>query len=65
MAAETIRVQVLLKPHEAARLEAFCNTHGYKKSTFIARIIREHLDRELFPEQQALPLSTPNERGRR
>jgi len=40
------RVQVLLPPQEAARFEAFCRDRGHKKSTLIARLVREHLDRE-------------------
>lgn len=42
----TVRVQVLMRPDEANRFEAFCEAQGHKKSTLIARLIREHLDRE-------------------
>jgi hypothetical protein len=42
----TVRVQVLMRPDEADRFEKFCETRGHKKSTLIARLIREHLDRE-------------------
>lgn len=42
------RVQVLLHPREAERFERFCVQRGHKKSTLIARLIREHLDREGF-----------------
>jgi hypothetical protein len=40
------RVQVLLNPAEAQRFERYCQSRGHKKSTLIARLIREHLDRE-------------------
>jgi hypothetical protein len=41
-----VRVQVLMRPEEAARFERYCERQGHKKSTLIARLIREHLDRE-------------------
>ena len=54
MRDSTVRVQVLLSPSEAERLDAFCRERGYKKSTLIARLIREYLDREGFPGQPSL-----------
>lgn len=42
------RVQVLLRAEEALRFERFCQQLGHKKSTLIARLIREHLDRHGF-----------------
>lgn len=44
--AEQKRVQVLLRPDEHERLEAFCRERGHKKSTLIARLVRDHLRRE-------------------
>lgn len=44
--SEAVRVQVLMQPEVAARFERFCETKGHKKSTLIARLIRDHLDRE-------------------
>lgn len=35
-----------MRPDEASRFEKFCEARGHKKSTLIARLIREHLDRE-------------------
>lgn len=54
MPSETARVQVLLTKAESYRLEEYCRVMGYKKSTLIARLVREHLDRESFPEQQSM-----------
>jgi hypothetical protein len=48
------RVHVLLGDTEAARFDAYCKAQGHKKSTLIARLIREHLDRERFALQQDL-----------
>jgi hypothetical protein len=44
--SEPIRVQVLMKPQDAARFERYCEDRGHKKSTLIARLAREHLERE-------------------
>jgi hypothetical protein len=65
MSASTVRVQVLLSPPEAERLDAFCRERGYKKSTLIARLIREHLDRKGFPEQPSLFERPPPPAGTR
>jgi len=40
------RVQVLLPLDDADRFNAYCSKHGYKKSTLIARLVRDYLDRE-------------------
>lgn len=48
------RIQVLLNEDEAGRFDAYCRERGFKKSTLIARLIREFLDREGFPDQRAL-----------
>lgn len=48
------KISVLLGKEEAARFDAFCATQGYKKSTLIVRLIKEHLDREGFPLQDSL-----------
>ncbi len=49
--ASPARISVLLAPSEAVRFEAYCEQHGHKKSTLIARLVREHLDREQFAMQ--------------
>jgi hypothetical protein len=48
------KVSVLLSDPDEARLSAFCSAMGYKKSTLIAKLIREHLDREAFEPESAL-----------
>ena len=50
------KVTVLLSSSEFARLDAYCDEHGFKKSTLIARLIREYLDVPQFPRQEVLPL---------
>ena len=54
-------VSVLLTEEEFTRLEAFCEERGHKKSTLIARLIREHLDEEQFQMQGRLAF--PRSRG--
>ncbi len=54
--ADLHRVQVLLDPAEALRFERFCRERGHKKSTLIARLIREHLDKQDF---EAIPVAVP------
>lgn len=48
------RIQVLLAAEEADLFDLYCRKHGFKKSTLIVRLIREHLAREGFPEQGGL-----------
>ncbi len=38
------KITVLLDPEEFGRFEAYCESQGFKKSTLIARLIREYLD---------------------
>lgn len=51
---EVVRVQVLMKPTEAERFERYCADRGHKKSTLIARLVREHLEREGYASGGAL-----------
>jgi len=51
------QVTVLLAEEEYARFSAYCRRHGFKKSTLIARLIREYLEREEFGHQSELPLA--------
>ena len=50
--ADSVRIQVLLNHPDAERFERFCEQHGHKKSTLIARLVRDHLDREGFAVQR-------------
>jgi hypothetical protein len=42
----TRKITVLLLAADFHRFEGYCQLKGHKKSTLIARLIREHLDRE-------------------
>ncbi len=57
------KITVLLDADEFERFERYCDSQGFKKSTLIARLIREHLDGERFQLQKSLPL-TPSGAGR-
>lgn len=48
------QVTVLLEPEEDRRFSAYCEEKGYKKSTLIARLVRDHLDKEGFQPQGEL-----------
>jgi len=48
------KVTVLLSEGEHQRFEAYCTDRGFKKSTLIVRLIREHLLREGFTTQEEL-----------
>ncbi len=52
--AKPPKISVLLPEEEAERFEAYCRERGFKKSTLIARLIREHLDKEAFRPQRDL-----------
>jgi len=56
------KITVILDAEEFDRFESFCKQRGFKKSTLIARLIREHLDKEGFQAQRQLPLGSS--RGR-
>ena len=49
--ADPVRIQVLLNQPDAERFERFCEARGHKKSTLIARLVRDHMDREGFASQ--------------
>lgn len=59
MTGRVSKVSVLLEGEEAARFDAYCREKGFKKSSLIARLIREHLDRERFRSQKTLFDDTP------
>jgi len=40
------KITVLLSDEEFERFDAYCRERGYKKSTLIARLIRQYLDLE-------------------
>ena len=54
MANKPARITVLLTPADFAKFDAFCASRGHKKSTLIARLIREHLRHEGFSAPGAL-----------
>lgn len=48
------RIQVLMPPEDADRFEEYCRERGFKKSTLIVRLVREHLEHEKFKPQHEL-----------
>ena len=54
MPPKTLKVTVLLPREDFERFGRYCTAKGFKKSTLIVRLIREHLDREGFDTQHVL-----------
>lgn len=46
------RLTVLLSADEFKRFEVYCSKLGFKKSTLVARLIREHLEGHDAQRQQ-------------
>ena len=49
-----MRVTVILGDHDAEVFDAYCNKNGFKKSTLINRLIREHIENSGFHLQKEL-----------
>ena len=56
MSKKRNKVTVLLDAEDFRRFEEYCDKHGFKKSTLIARLIRDHLVEQSFGLQRDLPL---------
>lgn len=52
--SKSVRVSVLIPKDEADSFDAYCHQRGYKKSTLIARLVRDHLKAEGFVRQPDL-----------
>jgi hypothetical protein len=46
------KITVLLPDEEFDRFDSYCRDRGYKKSTLIARLIRQYLDLEGYGVQR-------------
>jgi metal-responsive CopG/Arc/MetJ family transcriptional regulator len=53
----TSKVTVLLPEEEFHRLDGYCRERGYKKSTLVARLIRQYLDLEGYGVQRDNPFN--------
>ena len=49
------KISVLLSDAEYERLDVYCRDRGYKKSTLVARLIRQYLDMEGYGGQAPAP----------
>ena len=58
------KITVLLTDEEFDRFDSYCRERGYKKSTLIARLIRQYLDLEGYGSQRLNAFAKP-ERERR
>ena len=53
------KISVLLSNEEFIKFSDYCHQNGYKKSTLIQRLIREHLSAEGYISQESLPFKYP------
>lgn len=58
------KISVLLSDVEYARLDGYCHDRGYKKSTLVARLIRQYLDMEGYGTQPPSPFTRGGRAGR-
>jgi hypothetical protein len=58
------KITVLVQPEQFERFDAYCQSRGYKKSTLICRLIRDHLEAAGFHIQDELAFPNPRRRGR-
>lgn len=49
-----MRITVILTESEGEAFEAYCLQRGFKKSTLISRLIREHMENDGFRYQPNL-----------
>lgn len=49
-----MRITVILTEAEGEAFEAYCDANGFKKSTLISRLIREHIENSGFKYQPSL-----------
>jgi hypothetical protein len=64
MAKSRRKVTVLLDEHEYAQFERYCDARGFKKSTLVARLIRDHLKSENFASQSEFEFRLRNQNRR-
>ena len=58
MAEKRYQITVLLDQEEHVRFKAYCDERGFKKSTLVARLIRDHLDNESYRLQRSFSLNS-------
>jgi predicted transcriptional regulator len=59
------KVTVLLSDDEYQRLDAYCRERAYKKSTLLARLVRQYLDLEGFGVARENPFNRFGRQGQR
>jgi|GEM_PF-4452862 len=52
---ERTKITVILDLQEAQRFSSYCEERGFKKSTLIARLVREYLDAQGQSAQPTMP----------
>lgn len=59
-----MRITVILTNAEGEAFDAYCDANGFKKSTLISRLIREHMENIGFKYQPSLFPRSSTKRNR-
>lgn len=65
MGSGLVKMTLLLRPEEAARLEAYCQKRGHKKSTLVATLVRDYLDLETAKAPPIVGPDAPRDESRK
>ena len=55
MGCNCVKVSILLNSKDVDRFDVYRQERGFKKSTLIARLIRDHVDESIFNSQSNEP----------
>jgi hypothetical protein len=61
--SQNMRITVILEEDQGETFAAYCQKMGFKKSTLIKRLIREHIENEGFQHQKNLFDEKANQGG--
>lgn len=62
MAGVTKKVSVLLDEPDYERFEIYCKKQGFKKSTLVAKLIRDHLQADVTVKEPTVEYKPSNNR---
>jgi hypothetical protein len=63
MAERKVKISVVLPLSDFERYEGYCEEKGFKKSTLIARLVRDHLDAAGYYLQRELAIPAHQVKG--
>ena len=57
MTKRKMKISVVLTPEDFERYQGYCEEKGFKKSTLISRLVRDHMDAAGYQLQRPLLMS--------